>query len=164
LQIQPISDLQSHDQTRSNPMNAQVTWQDGMQFTAVADSGHEIILDADPGVGGANLGARPLELMLLSLAGCTGMDVISILRKKRQAVTGFQVRTHAERATGHPRVFTGITIEYLITGHNIDPQAVERAIELSETRYCPAQAMLSQAMPINHTYQIVAEIKNTPSA
>lgn len=136
-------------------MNAQVTWQDGMQFTAVADSGHQITLDADPAVGGVNLGARPLELMLMSLAGCTGMDVISILRKKRQDVTGFQVKTHAERAEGHPKVFTAITVEYIVTGRNIDPKAVERAIELSETTYCPAQAMLAQAAPIRHTYQII---------
>jgi putative redox protein len=136
-------------------MDAQITWQNGMQFTAVADSGHSITLDADPSVGGENLGSRPLELMLMSLAGCTGMDVISILRKKRQEVTGFEVKTHAERAESHPKVFTAITVEYIITGRNIDPKAVERAIELSEKSYCPAQAMLAQAAPISHTYQII---------
>lgn len=136
-------------------MNAQVTWQDGMQFTAVADSGHAITLDADPSVGGANSGARPMELILLGLAGCTAMDVISILRKKRQDVTGFQVKTHAERAETHPKVFTAITVEYIFTGRNIDPKAVERAIELSEKSYCPAQAMLAQVAPISHTYQII---------
>ena len=140
-------------------MDAQVTWQDGMQFTAVATSGHEITLDADSAVGGEDLGARPMELMLMSLAGCTAMDVISILRKKRQEVTGFQVKTHAERAETHPKVFTAITIEYVFTGRNIDPKAVERAIELSEKSYCPAQAMLAQAAPINHTYQII-EMQN----
>jgi putative redox protein len=137
-------------------MDAKVTWQNGMQFTAVADSGHAITLDADASVGGNDLGSRPMELMLLSLAGCTAMDVISILRKKRQAVTGFEVRTNAERSDTHPKVFTAVTIEYIITGYNIDPAAVERAIDLSEKAYCPAQAMLIRAVPISHTYQIVA--------
>lgn len=136
-------------------MDAKVTWHDGLHFTGVADSGHDIILDGDPSVGGSDLGSRPLELMLMSLAGCTGMDVISILRKKRQDVVGFEVRTHAERAKTHPKVFTAVSVEYIITGHNIDPKAVERAIDLSENAYCPAQAMLVKAVPITHTYQII---------
>ena len=136
-------------------MDAKVTWHDGLHFTGVADSGHEIILDGDPSVGGSDLGSRPLELMLMSLAGCTGMDVISILKKKRQDVTGFEVKTHAERAGKHPKVYTAVTVEYIITGHNINPKAVERAIDLSENTYCPAQAMLAKAAPITHTYQII---------
>ena len=136
-------------------MDAKVTWHDGLHFTGVADSGHDIILDGDPSVGGTDLGSRPLELMLLSLAGCTGMDVISILRKKRQDVTGFEVKTHAERSGTHPKVFTAVTVEYIVTGHNIDPKAVERAIDLSENSYCPAQAMLVKAVPIQHSYTII---------
>lgn len=136
-------------------MDATISWHEGLHFTAVATSGHEITLDGDPLVGGSDLGARPLELMLMSLAGCTGMDVISILKKKRQEVTAFAVKTHAERAENHPKVFTAVTIEYIVTGRNIDPKAVERAIELSETAYCPAQTMLAQAVPIQHTYQII---------
>jgi putative redox protein len=141
--------------SKEQMMDAKVTWHDGLHFTGVADSGHEIILDGAPSVGGTDLGSRPLELMLLSLAGCTGMDVISILRKKRQDVTAFEVKTHAERSDTHPKVFTAVTVEYIVTGHNIDPKAVERAIELSETAYCPAQAMLEKALPVKHTYQIV---------
>lgn len=137
-------------------MDAKVIWHDGLHFTGVADSGHEIILDGDPSVGGTDLGSRPLELMLMSLAGCTGMDVISILRKKRQDVTGFEVKTHAERSDTHPKVFTAVIVTYIITGRNIDPKAVERAIDLSENAYCPAQAMLAKAVPISHTYQIIA--------
>lgn len=94
-------------------------------------------------------------LVLLGLAGCTAMDVISILRKKRQHVTGFEVQAHAERAEEHPKVFTDVTIRYIVEGINIDPAAVMRAIELSETKYCPAQAMLVQAVPIKHEYEIV---------
>ncbi len=135
-------------------MDANVTWHNGLQFTAVADSNHTITLDGDPSVGGADLGARPLELMLMSLAGCTGMDVISILKKKRQDVTHLEVKVHAERAATHPKVFTAITMEYIVTGHNIDADAVERAIELSETAYCPAQAMLAKAVPITHTFYV----------
>ena len=92
----------------------------------------------------------------MSLAGCTGMDVISILRKKRQDVTNFEVKVHADQADSHPHVFTAVIVEYIVTGNNIDPKAVERAIDLSENAYCPAQAMLVKAVPIKHTYTIVA--------
>jgi len=135
-------------------MDAKVTWHDGLHFTGVANSGHKITLDGSPKVGGSDKGSRPLELMLMSLAGCTGMDVISILRKKRQNVTDFEVKVHADQTDKHPYVYTAVTVEYIITGHNIDPKAVERAIDLSENAYCPAQAMLVKATPITHTYTI----------
>lgn len=137
-------------------MDATVILQERMSFVARADSGFTLNLGADPDVGGDADGFRPVELMLISLAGCTAMDVISILRKKRQQVTGFQVEAHAERAAEHPKVFTSVTIKYVVHGVNVDPQAVARAIELSQTKYCPAQAMLIQAVPINHEYEIVA--------
>ena len=105
-------------------------------------------------VGGANDGFRPMELIAVGLAGCTAMDVISILRKKQQDVTSFEVLVHADRSTEHPKVFTHAVIEYVVTGHNIDPAAVERAIQLSETRYCPAQAMLGKVFPIEHKVTI----------
>jgi len=135
-------------------VDAKVTWQGKMSFTATADTGFQLSLGADPKVGGDNDGFRPMELMGLSLAGCTAMDVISILSKKRQQVTGFEVRVHADRADEHPKVFTHVQIEYLIEGHQIDPAAVERAIELSANKYCPAQQMLSKAVEIKHIYQI----------
>jgi putative redox protein len=130
-------------------MDAKVVWSKGLSFTGSAEvSGFSLPLGADPEVGGQNNGFRPLELLLVGLAGCTGMDVISILAKKRQEVTAFEVRAHAEQAGDHPRVFTRITIEYLLTGRNIDRASVERAVELSETTYCPAQAMLRKAAGI----------------
>lgn len=138
-------------------MNAVVQWQSDMKFIGSADSGHEIVLDSDASVGGHDEGIRPLELMALSLAGCTAMDVISIMRKKRQNVTGFEVKVHADRAEDHPKVFTKIHITYIFTGQNIDPAACERAIELSETRYCPAQAMLAQVAPTSHSYEIIEQ-------
>ena len=135
-------------------MDAKVTWQQGLTFTGTADSGFSLPLGADAGVGGADDGFRPLELMAVSLAGCTAMDVISILKKKRQDVTGFEVHVHTERAQDHPRVFTHIKIEYLVTGHHVDPVAVERAMELSKTTYCPAQAMLARVVEIEMSYRI----------
>lgn len=138
-------------------MQATVTWDRGLTFSGSADTGFDVPLGAERSVGGDEDGFRPLELMLVSLGGCTAMDVMSILSKKRQDVTGFHVQVDAERAEEHPRVFTAITVRYTVRGRNIDPAAVERAIELSETRYCPAQAMLVKAVPIQHVYTIEEE-------
>lgn len=135
-------------------MDAKVTWSTGMSFTGTADTGFSLPLGADPGVGGANDGFRPLELMAVSLAGCTAMDVISIIRKKRQDVTSFEVRVHADQQGEHPHIFTRAVITYVIDGHAIDEAAVLRAIELSATRYCPAQSMLAKAFPMELVYEI----------
>jgi putative redox protein len=136
-------------------MDATVTLQQRMSFEGKAGTGFTVNLGADPADGGDADGFRPIELMLVSLAGCTAMDVISILRKKRQQITAFKVEAHAERAEEHPKVFTDITLKYVIHGIGVDPKAVARAIELSETKYCPAQAMLVKAVPIRHEYEIV---------
>jgi putative redox protein len=125
-----------------------------MAFTGTADSGFNIQLDAKQEVGGEGKGFVPMELMAVSLAGCTAMDVISILRKKRQDVTDFEVQVEAPRAEQHPKVFTRATIDYIVTGHNVDEKAVVRAIELTAKSYCPAQAMLGKTMPIDLRYQI----------
>jgi putative redox protein len=135
-------------------MEAKVTWKGRLSFNGTAETGFSLPLGTEPSLGGDNDGFRPLELMALSLAGCTAMDVISLLQKKRQDVTAFEVRVHAERAEEHPRVFTHVTVEYLVTGHNVDPVAVNRSIELSATKYCPAQAMLSKAVEIEHKVTI----------
>ena len=136
-------------------MDAKVTWKRRLSFNGVADTGFAVPLGAEPLVGGDNDGFRPVELFLIGLAGCTGMDVISILQKKRQEVTAFDVKVHAERAVDHPRVFTHIQIEYVVGGKNLDREMVERAVELSETKYCPAQAMLIKAVPIEHKITIL---------
>ncbi len=138
-------------------MQAKVTWQENMAFTGTADSGFSIQLDSKKEVGGEGRGFIPMELMAVSLAGCTAMDVISILHKKRQDVTDFEVRVNAPRAEEHPKVFTSATIDYLVTGHNVDEKAVLRAIQLTSENYCPAQAMLGKAMPIDLHYQIFEE-------
>ncbi len=138
-------------------MNAIVNWKEKLSFTGTADTGFEVPLGANPKVGGDNDGFRPLELMAVSLAGCTAMDVISILQKKRQAVTDFRVEVDAEQADEHPRVITEAVIEYHVTGKDVDENAVLRAIELSATRYCPAQSMLAQVFPMALKYFIYAE-------
>jgi putative redox protein len=135
-------------------MNGSAIWKQGLSFTGSAGSGFAVPMGTNIEYGGADDGFRPLELMLVSLAGCTGMDVISILQKKRQEVTAFQVNVHAERAQEHPRVFTSIMVEYLFQGDHLDHAAVERAVELSETKYCSARAMLAQVVPIQHVIHI----------
>jgi putative redox protein len=135
-------------------MDVKVTWEEGLAFMGEADSGHSVRLDGEPAAGGKGEGLRPMQLIALGLAGCTAMDVIAILQKKRQQVSAFEVRVHLERASEHPRVFTHAVIEYLITGHQVDEAAVIRAIELSATRYCSAQAMLVKAFPIELKYHI----------
>ncbi len=136
-------------------MEAKVTWKGHLAFTGSAETGFTLPLDSTPAVGGEDSGFRPMELIAIGLAGCTAMDVISILRKKQQDVTAFEVRVHAERAEEHPQVFTHIRVEYVVTGRGVDPAAVERSIQLSETKYCPAEAMLRMAVAIEHTYQIL---------
>jgi len=141
-------------------MRAKATWQGNMSFTGTADSGFEIQMDAKKEVGGEGSGFVPMELMAVSLAGCTAMDVISILRKKRQDVTDFEVGVHAPRTHEHPKVFTSATVEYVVTGHNVDEKAVVRAIQLTVENYCPVQAMLGKVIPIDFHYQIFEETED----
>jgi len=139
-------------------MESKVVWKGGMAFTgSVAGSGYLIPLDTDKAVGGRDLGFRPLQLFAVGLVGCTGMDVISILQKKRVEVTGFEVSAEIEQAEQHPKAFTKIQLIYKVTGKNIDRKDVERAVELSENKYCPAQAMLNETAEISH--QIIIEEK-----
>jgi len=140
-------------------MTAQATLETGMRFDAASGSGHHVTLDAAEHGGGQNAGFRPMELLLVGLAGCTGMDVISILRKKRQQVTGYEVDVTGVRAEDHPMVFVEITVEHIVTGHHIQPEAVAHAIELSEGRYCGAGAMLGKVARLTHTYRIVEAVE-----
>lgn len=136
-------------------MKSEVVWKGGMAFTGTVDEGYLIPLDAKKAAGGHEMGFRPMQLFAIGLVGCTGMDVISILKKKRQEVTEFTVTAEVERAEEHPKVFTKIVLEYNVTGKNIDEQAVERAVELSETKYCGAQAMLKETAEITHRINIM---------
>lgn len=138
-------------------MKLQMNWKGKMAFEGAGETGHFHRIDADPSVGGENTGSRPMELIALGLAGCTAMDVISILQKKKQPLVDFQVNVQADRAEEHPKVFTEAVIEYLFTGRGVEEAAVLRAIELSAERYCPAQAMLSKAFPMRLVYKILDE-------
>lgn len=138
-------------------MDGKVTWNGDMVFEAVGNSNQPIILDSpsDPAI--PRRGPGPMEVLALTLAGCTAMDVISILQKKKQDVTGFEVRVHGDRATDYPKVYTRARLEYHVTGHAVDDAAVMRAIELSVEKYCPVHAMLSQAFPIDITYVVLED-------
>jgi putative redox protein len=136
-------------------MDAKVTWKGKMAFDGVNERDLAIPLDTSSELGGEDKSFRPMELLILGLAGCTGMDVISILEKKKQVVTGFEVKVHGDRATDHPKIFTHIVVEYIIKGPKIDSVAVERAVELSETKYCSANAMLNKAAQIEHVIKII---------
>jgi putative redox protein len=138
-------------------MEAKVTWKSRLTFTGTADTGFEIPLGASRENGGDADGFRPIELFAVGLAGCTAMDVISILQKKRQEVTAFEVQVHAERASEHPKVITRAVVEYFVTGRGLQEEAVVRSIELSATRYCPAQGMLNKLIPIELNYHIFEE-------
>ena len=138
-------------------MEAVLNWKGRMSFEGASDSGFVQKMDADEMGGGENSAARPMEFIALGLAGCTGMDVISILQKKKQAISNFQVQVHAQRVDEHPKVISSAVIEYLVSGKDVDESAVLRAIELSTERYCPAQAMLGKAFPMQLVYKIFDE-------
>ena len=123
-------------------------------FAGKSDSNHWITMDGPEDFGGSGAGIRPKELLLLSLAGCTASDVVSILQKKRVKLDDFEINISAEMTEEHPKVFTKIDLEYVFYGDNIAKKDVERAIELSETKYCGVTAMLEKAMKINHSYKL----------
>lgn len=136
-------------------MDAKVIWNGRMSFDGSAGSGFHLPLGTKPESGGDNDGFRPLELLLVGLAGCTAMDVISILQKKRQDVTRFEVSVTGERADDHPMVFKTIEVEYIIAGNDVQRDVVERAVELSETKYCSASAMLGKTAAITHKITLI---------
>ncbi len=136
-------------------MRARVKWIEGVAWLAEADSGHGLIIDGSPAIGGRNLGPRPMELVLAGLGGCTAMDVIEILRKQRQDVTDCVIEVDAERAETVPKVFTRIHLHYTVTGRALKPAAVERAVTLSAEKYCSVSAMLQSTASIHHTWSVV---------
>ena len=137
---------------------------DGITFAAKADSNHWVIMDGKKEFGGTEAGPTPKELLLFALGGCTANDVALILKKKRAPVEGFEIYLKGKEGEEHPRVFTNIHIEYVIYGNGVNPQDVERAIELSTTKYCSVSAMLSKVVTITHSYRIEASrIVATPA-
>ncbi len=138
-------------------MDARIKWNGEVSFIAESGSGHQVVIDGPPDHGGRNLGARPMELMLMGMGGCTSFDVMSILKKSRQDVTRCEAVLKAERADAVPAVFTKIHIHFIVEGNAIKEAQVKRAVELSAEKYCSASIMLQAAgVEITHSYEIIA--------
>jgi putative redox protein len=136
-------------------MKAIVKQIEGCSFIGKADSNHWVSIDTKKDVSGSDAATHPMELVLLALGSCTGCDVISILQKKKVLLHGFEIQINAERAEEHPRVFTKIHLEFVFIGTELNPIPLERAIELSQQKYCPVSAMLRPSVPITTSYRIL---------
>lgn len=136
-------------------MECTVRWHDGMSFIAETGSGHLVAMDGAPDAGGRNLAPRPMELVLAGAGGCTSFDVVLILRRGRQDVSGCEVKLTAERAEVDPKVFTRIHFHFTVRGRNLKTDAVERAIKLSAEKYCSASIMLGKTAEMTHSWEIV---------
>ena len=136
-------------------MNISVNWVYGMLMVGKSHSGHSITMDGPPEIGGDNLGVRPMEMLLLGVAGCTMIDVVTTLKKMRQELTHCETKVNAERADDHPKVFTDIHIQFLVKGNDLDSKKVEKAIILSAEKYCSASIMLGKTASISHDFEIL---------
>ena len=136
-------------------MKAKIKWVEEMTFVGESGSGHSVLMDGPPDLGGRNLGVRPMEMILLGLGGCTSFDVMLILKKARQSVTDCVVELEAERAESNPKVFTRIHVHFIVSGEDLKENQVKRAVDLSAEKYCSASIMLAQAgVEITHDYEI----------
>jgi len=142
-------------------MKSRVKWVENVCFMAESESGHAMIMDGSPDIGGRNMGPRPMEMLLMGAGGCTSVDVVMIMKKSRQDVTGCEVEVSAERATEHPKVFTKIHMHFTVRGRNLKADVVERAIKLSAEKYCSASIILGKTAEMTHDYEIIEE---TPAA
>ena len=140
-------------------MKARAKWVEGMAFMGEAGSGHAVMMDGAPEYGGRNIGIRPMEMLLIGLAGCTGFDVVQILKKGRETVTGCEVEVEAQRATEDPKVFTKIHISYRIRGRGLSPAKAERAVALSKEKYCSASIMLGATAEMSASLEVIDELK-----
>ncbi|HEX7380875.1 MAG TPA: OsmC family protein [Nevskiaceae bacterium] len=136
-------------------METRVRWIENAAFVAETGSGHAFIIDGPESIGGRNLGPRPMELMLASVGGCSSVDIVRILRKARQEISGCEVRVSGTRAETDPKVYTAIHLHFVISGHDVSESHVKRAVELSAEKYCSASIMLSKAAAVTHDYEIV---------
>ncbi len=136
-------------------MKARVKWVEQVSFLGETESNHAILMDGAPAAGGRNLGPRPMEMLLIGAGGCTSFDVISILKKSRQAVSDCYVELDAERAEADPKVFTRIHMHFVITGKDLKSEVVEKAIKLSAEKYCSASIMLGQMAVITHDFEVI---------
>ena len=136
-------------------MNISVKWIDGMLMVGKSDSGHAIVMDGPPEIGGENLGARPMEMLLLGMTGCTMIDVVSTLKKMREDVVDCQTQVSADRAAEYPKVFTNIHVHFILSGKQLNPSKVDKAIKLSAEKYCSASIMIGKTATITHDYEII---------
>jgi putative redox protein len=135
-------------------MKARIKWTDGRQFVGESGSGHAVVMDGAPESGGRNTGIRPMEMLLLGLGGCTAFDVVMILERGREKVTSLEIELDGERAAEDPKVFTAVKLIYRLKGKALKPAAVERAIKLSEEKYCSASAMFRHTAKIEHEWVV----------
>ncbi len=135
-------------------MKAKIKWLDGRAFVGESGSGHAVVMDGAPESGGRNIGVRPMEMLLLGLGGCTAFDVVMILEKGREKITSCEVELEAERADTEPKVFTHVKLIYKLKGKNLKPASIERAIKLSEEKYCSATAMFAKTAKIEHEWTV----------
>jgi len=138
-------------------LKTQIKWMQDVSFKGKSESGHEVILDGPEELGGKSLGMRPMEMMLIGMGGCTSFDVVTILKRSRQQITGCIAEIDAIRADAIPKVFTSIHIHFLIKGIDLQKKAVERAVELSANKYCSASIMLGKSVKITHDFVITQE-------
>jgi putative redox protein len=138
-------------------LEARITHVEGLQFVGNSASGHAIVMDGDAEVGGENTGPRPMELLLLGIGGCSGMDIISILRKKKQQVTGLEISVKGRKADEYPKKFNDISLEFILRGRDISDNAVKRAVDLSMDKYCSVKATLEGTADIHFSYLIEQE-------
>ena len=136
-------------------MNLSVNWVDGMLMVGKSHSGHSITMDGPIEIGGENLGVRPMEMLLLGVAGCTMIDVVTTLKKMRQDLSHCETKISAERADEHPKVFTDIHIHFIIQGKDLDSKKVDKAITLSAEKYCSASIMLGKTANITHDFEVI---------
>jgi putative redox protein len=135
-------------------MKTRVKWVQDMMFVGETGSGHALVLDGAPDIGGRNLGPRPMEMLLVGLGGCSAIDVMLILKRGREAITDCEVEIEAERATTDPKIFTQIKMHFIVTGRKLDANKVDRAIKLSAEKYCSATAVLAATATITHDFEI----------
>jgi len=142
-------------QLKETNMKARIKWVEQVSFLGETESGHAVLMDGPAEGGGRNLGPRPMEMVLIGTGGCSTYDVIHILKKSRQQVTDCVVEIAAERATEEPKVFTKIHFHFIVTGKDLKPEQVERAIRLSAEKYCSASIMLGKVADITHDYEVI---------
>jgi putative redox protein len=136
-------------------MKTRIKWKDGVSFIAESGSGHAVLMDGPPEVGGRNQGPRPMEMLLMGTGGCAAVDVVLILEKARQDISDCVVEIEAERASQEPKVFTRIHFHFILTGKNLSSRHIERAIKLSAEKYCSASIMLGKTAVLTHDFEIV---------